>query len=142
MKSFIYIFIISFFSCGNRQDKLIRQSFKNKPFDKTSLSKIGLYDSLSQTLNANLSVLFKDKEAITYYLNGKRKDIFTASYFYYPLKGQNTAAPSIDELPLLLSSQLKAVFNKIGSDNILGFEISSDSSLTVLLRNQHLSEFY
>ena len=99
--------------------------FININFDKNVISNISQYDSIRKLVISNIdSFDFEVQNSYTYVYN------FDAS--------SEISTFSNDSLPISILQEVKNTFKQLGEHYILGFTISKDSCLEILVRNKYL----
>ncbi|RYY88352.1 MAG: hypothetical protein EOO15_09265 [Chitinophagaceae bacterium] len=132
---------ISFTSCGTNNQEQARQQFLARQPDTAVTMRLSLYDSLRNLATANLTAFFDS----TLIQGSSLSSGAQASYFINSqgtLESFHHRKGAAESLPGALENDLLALFSKIGSNNIFGFEIQPDSTFKVLLRNEYVPQFH
>lgn len=133
MKTLTYLLLfLSFLGCGNLNDS--KKDFKidlgKHRFDYTVIDNLPRYDALRQIILNNYD---------SFYLNSTENYL---TYFYEDKTPVQIRGYSNYDLPEIIYPETVLLFQRIGKKNIFGFTIYRDSTLEILIRNTHLSQYF
>jgi hypothetical protein len=127
MKFCLCLYLFFLCSCDTRKD--FRKSFVERKYDSSVILRLKIYDSLRNYIIKNIDSL---KPLHNYY-----------SAYYYDFDKKLFWNPTDTiQFPKTLSSSIKEFFLTLGKGKILGFGISEDTTIDIMIRVTHLPEYF
>ena len=125
-KAFIFVVLIltTFVTACRDDEKELRDTYQQYPFDSTVIAKLPLYDSLVISINQHADFFQK-------YINKDNKH----SYFSYRPFMFNGVT---DSLPDELIDVIKHYYEQLGEGYFDGFDVFKDSSIKFYIRREPL----
>lgn len=123
---FVVLLLITIASCTEKKD--FKSTFEAQKFDKEVMKRIELYDTLRLYLTKNINQIFKKPGLV---------EPQTANYNYCKC---NIVATGM-QIPDTIINGIKPILKRIGYNYLFNVEIESDSTFTVYIRNNYISDF-